>query len=120
MTTDTGVIADMTITETTPAPFTDLPIAASCVTEAPVHTATTGTLPTADLLLTATPPKMTADPDITPDIASTNQPEDHWQQHRHHLANMRTGNRNINRLLLMIHLWNITAQTTVKLTLKMI
>ena len=119
VTTDTGVIANMTTTGTAPVPSTGLSITAPHITGAPVHTATAGTLPTADLLPTATPPETTADLDIAPDNASTNKPEDH-QQHRHHLANMKTGNRSINRSPLMIHPQNITAQTTVKLTLKMI
>ena len=120
VTIDTGVIVDMTTTGTAPIPSTDLPIAAPHTTGAPVHTATIGTLPTADLLLAITSPEMTADLDIVPDNASTNQPEDPQQLHRHHLANMKTENRNINRSLLMIHHWNITAQMKVKPIPKMI
>ena len=61
VTTDTGVIADMTTAGTAPVPSTDPPIAAPCVTGAPVHTTTIETLLTADLLLAITPPEMTAD-----------------------------------------------------------
>ena len=110
----------MTTAGTTPVPSTGLPIAAPHATGAPVHTATIGTLPTADLLLIVTSPGMTADLDIAPDNASTNQPEDPQQLHRHHLANMKTENRNINRSLLMIHHLNITAQTKVKPLLRTI
>ena len=120
VTTDTEVIANMTTTGTTPVPSTDLPIAAPCVTGSPVYTTTTGTLPTADLLFTTTPPKMTAGLNIAPDDANTNKPKDHQQQHRHHLTTMKTRNRNINRLPLTIHPQNITAQMKVRLTPKMI
>ena len=40
---------------------------------------------------------MTADLDIAPDTANTNQPEDQQQQHRHHLGNMKIRNKNINK-----------------------
>ena len=103
MTIDIGVIVDMTTAGTAPVPSTDLPIAAPHTTGAPVHTTTIGTLPTAELLLAVTPPEMTADPDMVPDNASTNQPEDPQQLHRHHLTNIKTENKNINRSLLMIH-----------------
>ena len=93
VTTGTGVIADMTTAGTTPDPSIDLPVTAPHVTGAPAHTATTETLPTADLLPAATPPETTADLDIASDNANTNQPEDHQQQHRHHLRNMKTRNK---------------------------
>ena len=76
-------------------PSIDLPVIAPHVIRAPAHIATAETLSTADLLAT-TPPEMTADLDITPNTANTNQPEDHQQQHRHHLGNMKTGNKNKN------------------------
>ena len=120
VTTDTGVIADMTTAGTVPDPSIDLPDAAPCITGAPVHTTTAETLPTADLLPTITPPKTTADLNITPDNATTNQPKDHPQQHRHHLENMKTRNKNINKSQLTTHHWNITAQMKVKLTPRMI
>ena len=120
MTTDTGVIADMTTTGTAPVPSTDLPIVAPHVTGAPVHIATAETLPTADLLLTTTPPGIIAGPDIAPDNANTNQPEDQQQQHRHHLKNMKTRNKDITKSQLMTNHQNITAQMKVKPTLKMI
>ena len=118
VTTDTGVIADMTTAGITPDPSIDLPVTAPHVTGAPAHTTTTETLPTTDLLLTATPPEITADLDIAPDNANTNQPKDHDEQHRHHLR--KTKNKNINRSPLTIHPQNITAQMKVKLTLRMI
>ena len=120
MTTDTGVIAHMTTVGTIPDPSIDLPVTAPHITGAPVHTATTETLPTADLLPAITPPETTANLDITPDNATTNQPEDHPQQHRHHLKNMKTRNKNINKSQLLTHHWNITAQMKVKLTPRMI
>ena len=119
-TTGTGVIAVMTTAGTAPVPSTDPPVTAPPITGAPVHTATVETLPTADLLLAITPPKTTADLSTAPDNASTNLSKDHQMQHRHHLLNMKTGDRNINRSLLMIHPQNIIVQMTVKLTLKMI
>ena len=120
VTTDTGVIADMTTTGTIPDPSIDLPVTAPCITGAPVYTTTADTPPTADCLPTVTPPKMTADLDITPDNATTNQPKDHPQQHRHHLENMKTRNKNINKSQLVTHHQNITAQMKVKLILRMI
>ena len=74
----------MSITGTAQDPSIDLPITAPHVIEAPVHIATTETPPTPDLLA-ATPPGITADPGITPNITTTNQPKDHQQQHEHHL-----------------------------------
>ena len=114
ITTDIGVIACMNTTGTVPDPSIDLPVTAPCIIGASVHTTTAETLPTADLLLTAIPPKMIADLNIAPDNANTNQPEDHQQQHRHHLGNMKTRNKKINKSSLMIHPQNITAQMKVK------
>ena len=120
VTTDIGAIANTNTAGTIPDPSIDLPIAAPHITGAPVHTTTAETLPTADLLLLAMiSPEMTADLDIAPDNANTDQPEDHQQQHRHHPENMKTRNRNINKSPLMIHLPNITAQTKVKVTPRM-
>ena len=120
VTTDTGAIANMTTAGTTQVSSIDPPVAAPHITGAPVHTTTTGTLPTVDLLLAATPPEMTAGLNIAPDNANTNKPEAPQQHHKHHLTNMKTRNRNLNRLPLTIHPRNNTAQTKVKPTLKMI
>ena len=100
-------------------PSIDLPIAAPHVIGAPVHIATAETLHTPDLLA-AIPPEMTADLDITPNTANTNQPKDHQQQHKHHLKNMKTRNKNIYKLSLIIHHQTITVQMKVKATLRMI
>ena len=94
-------------------------VAAPCIIGVPVHIATTGTLPTPDLL-TATPPGMTADPGITPNISNTNQPEDHHHQHEHHLENTKTRDRNINKFPLTILPQTITVQMKVKVTQRMI
>ena len=119
VTTVIGAIANMNTAGTIQDPSIDLPIAAPCVIGAPVHIATAETLPTADLLATI-PPEMTADLNITPNTANTNQPEDHQQQHRHYLGNMKTGNKNKNKSSLMIHHQNITVQMKVKATQRMI
>ena len=100
-------------------PSIDLPITAPCIIGAPVHITTAETLPTPDLLATI-PPETTADLGITPNIANTNQPEDHHQQHKHHLENMKTRNKIINKLSLMIHHQTTTVQTKVKVTQRMI
>ena len=120
ITTDTGVLADMNTAGTAPGHSIGPPIAAHHAIGAPACTATTETFPTTDHLLTAISPKMIADLDIAPDTANTNQPKDHQQQHRHHLRNMKIGNKNINKSPLTIHPQNITAQMKVKLTLRMI
>ena len=120
VTTDTGVTANMNTAGTTPGHSIGLPIAAHHVIGAPAYTASAETLPIIDHLLAAIYPEMIADLDIAPDTTNTNQPEDHQQQHRHHLENMKIRNKNIDKSPLTIHPWNITAQTTVKLTLRMI
>ena len=120
VTTDIGVTAAMNTAGTTPGHSIGLPAVAYCIIGAPVHTATTEILPTVDHLLTTISPKMIADPDIAPDTANTNQPEDHHQQHRYHLGNIKIRNKSINKSPLMILLRNIIAQTKVKLTLRMI
>ena len=112
-------IADISTAGTTQDPSIDLPIAAPCIIGAPVHIATTETLPTPDLL-TAIPQETTADLGITPNTANTDQPEDHQQQHEHHLEDMKTRNKNINKLSLTIHHQTITAQMKVKVTQRMI
>ena len=113
-------IANMSTTGTTQDPSIDLPVAAPRVIGVPVHIATAETLPTPDLL-TATPPGMTADPGITPNITNTNQPEDHQQQqHEHHLKNTKTRDRNINKFSLTILPQTITVQMKVKATQRMI
>ena len=61
-------------------PSRDLPVTAPHEIGAPVYITTAETLPTADLLATI-PPEMTADLNITPNTANTNQPKDHQQQH---------------------------------------
>ena len=90
-------IANMSIAGTAQDPSIDLPVAAPHIIEAPGHIATAETLPTPDLL-TATPPGMTADPGITPNITNTNWPEVHHQQHEHHLETTKTRDRNIKKL----------------------
>ena len=112
-------IANMSITGTTQDPSIDLPIAASHVIEAPVHIATAETLPTPDLLAT-TPPGMTADPGITPNIANTNQPKAHHLQHEHHLETMKTRDKNLNKFPLMILSQTITVWMKLKATQRMI
>ena len=112
-------IANMSTTGTTQDPSIDLPIAAPHIIGDPVHIATTETVPTPDLLAII-PPEMTGDLGITPNTTNTNQPEDHQQQHKHHLKNMKTGNKNINKLSLMIHHQTITVQMKVKATQRMI
>ena len=109
----------MSIAGTAQDPSTDLPITASHVIGAPVHIATAETLPTPDLL-TAIPPEMTADLNITLNTTNTNQPKDHQQQHEHHLGNMKTRSKNINKSSLMIHHQTITVQMKVKVTQRMI
>ena len=109
----------MSTTGTSQDPSIDLPITAPHVIEAPVCTTTTETLPTPDLLTTI-PPEMTADLGITPNTANTNQPEDHQQQHEHHLENVKTRNKNINKLLLTIHHQTITVHMKVTVTWRMI
>ena len=115
-----GVTADMNTAGTTPGHSIGLPIAAHHIIGAPAHTATAETLPTIDHLLAAISPEMIADLNIAPDTANTNQPKDHQQQHKHHRENMKISNKNINKSPLTIHPRNITAQTTVKPTLRMI
>ena len=109
----------MNTTGTAQDPSIDLPITAHYILGAPVHIATAETLPTPDLL-TAIPPEMTADLNITPNTAHTNQPEDHHQQHEQHLENMKTRNNNINKSSLTIHHQTITVQMKVKATQRMI
>ena len=100
-------------------PSIDLPVAAPCIIGAPVHIATAETLPTPDLLA-AIPLETTADLGITPNTTNINQPEDQQQQHEHHLKNMKTRNRNINKLSLTIHPQTITVWMKVKVTQRMI
>ena len=114
-----GAIANMNTAGTAQDPSTDLPIAAPCIIGAPVHITTAERLPTPDLLTTI-PPEMTADLGITPNTTNTNQPEDQQQQHKHHLKNMKTRNKDINKLSLMIHHQTITVQMKVKAIWRMI
>ena len=112
-------VADMSTTGTTQDPPIDIPIAAPHTIEAPAHIAIVETLPTPDLLA-ATLPGTTADPGITPNAATTNQPKDHHQQHRHHPKNMRTRDRNLNKFPLKILSQINTVRRKVKVTQKMI
>ena len=112
-------IANMSTAGTTQDPSIDLPVTAPHIIGAPVHIATTETLPTPDLLAEI-PPETTADLCITPNTANTNQPEDHQQQHDHHLKNAKTRNKNINKLSLMIHHQTTTVLMKVKATWRMI
>ena len=88
ITMDTGVTANMNTAGITLGHSIGPPTTAHCITGAPAQTTTADTLPTIDHLLAAIPPKMIADLAIAPDTTNTNQPEDHHQQHRHHLGNM--------------------------------
>ena len=85
-------VAIMSTTRTAQDPPIYIPIAALHVIEAPAHITIAGTLPTPNLLA-ATPPGTTAEPGITPNTTTTNQPEDHHQQHKHHLENTKTRDR---------------------------
>ena len=118
ITTATGVVATTTLIEVDPDHSTDLPIATSHMIEAPVPIATIARHPTADLLLTGIPPKMTADLNIDVGNNTTNQPKDLHPLHTHHPGNLRTGN--INRSQLMTHHQNTIAQTTMTVTPMMI
>ena len=100
-------------------PPIDIPVAAPHAIEAPAHIAIVETLHTEDLLAT-TLLGMTTDPGITPNTTTTNQPEDHLQQHRHHPENMRTRDRNLNKFPLMILSQIITVRRKVKATQRMI
>ena len=68
-------IPNMSTAGTTQDPFIDLPVTAPHIIGAPVHIASTETLPTPDRLATI-PPETTADLGITPNTANTNQPKD--------------------------------------------
>ena len=109
----------MSTTGTTQDPSIDLPVTGPHIIGAPVHIATAETLPTPDLLATI-PLEMTADLSITPNTTNINQPKDHHQQHEHHLKNTKTGNKNINKLSLMIHHQTITVWMKVNVTQRMI
>ena len=112
-------VANMSTAGTAQDPPIDIPIAAPHAIEAPAHITIVETLPTPDLLA-AIPPGTTADPGITPNTTTTNQPKDHHQQHRHHPKNMRTRDRNLNKFPLMILSQIITVQRKVKVTQRMI
>ena len=112
-------VANMSTTGTTQEPPIDIPITAPHAIEAPAHITIVETLPTPDLLA-ATLPGMTADPGITPNTATTNQPKDHHQQHRHHPENTRTRERNLNTFPLTILSQIITVWRKVKATQRMI
>ena len=118
ITTAIGVVATTTLIEVNPDHSTDLPIAISHVIEAPVPTAAIATHPTADLLLTGIPPKMTADLNIDLGNNAINQPKDLHPLHTHHPGNLRTGN--INRSQSTTHHQNTIAQATMTVTPMMI
>ena len=109
----------MSTAGTTQDPPIDIPIAAPRVIEAPAHIAIVETPPTPGLL-TATPPGTTADPGITPNTTTTNQPEDHHQQHKHHLESTKTRDRNLNKFPSTILSQTITVWMKVKATQRMI
>ena len=112
-------VADMSTTGTAQDPPIDIPIAAPHAIEAPDHIAIIETLPTPDLLA-ATLLGTTADPGITPNTTTTNQPKDQLPQHRHHAKNMRTRDRNLNKFPLTILSQIFTVWRKVKATQRMI
>ena len=118
ITTAIGVVAARTLTEVTPDHSTDLPIATSHVTGALVPTIAIATPLTKDLHPIGTLPEMIADLNIGPGNNITNQTEDLYQPHRHHLGNSRT--KGTNRSQLMTHHQSTTAQMTMKVTQMMI
>ena len=118
ITTAIGVVATRTLVEVTPDHSTDLPIATSHMTEAPVPTTAITIHLTADPRLTGTPPGMTADLDIGPGNCITNLTEVLHPLHGHHLGNIRT--RDTNKSQLTTHHQNATAQMTMTATQMMI
>ena len=118
VTTAIGVVATRTLIEVTPDHSTDLPIATSHTTEAPVPTTTIRIHLTADPHLIGTLPEMTADPNIGPGNHITNQTEVLHPLHGHHLGNTRT--KDTNKSQLTTHHWNTTAQMTMTVTQMMI
>ena len=118
MTTDTGVVAAMTLIEVAPDHSIDLPITVFHITEALVPTTTAVTCLTTDLHLIGIPSEMTADLNINPGNNTTDQPRDLHPLHRHHLGNIRT--RDTNRSQLMTHHQSTTAQMTMKATQRVI
>ena len=118
ITTAIGVAAARTLIEVSPDPSTDLPVATSHVTEAPVPTAAITIHLTTDPHLTGTLPKMTADLDIGPGNHITNQTEVLHPLHRHHLGN--TGIKDTNKSQLTAHHQNTTALMTMTATQMMI
>ena len=94
ITTAIGVVVTRTLVEVTPDHSTDLPIATSHMTEAPVPTTAIMTHPTADPHLTETLPEMTADLNIGPGNIITNQTKDLHPLHGHHPGNTRTKDTN--------------------------
>ena len=118
ITTAIGVVAARTLIEVTPDHSTDLPIATSYVTEAPVPTAAIAIRLTTDPHLTGTLPEMTADLNIGPGNYITNQIEVLHPLHRHHLGNTRT--KDTNKSQLMTQHQNTTAHMTMTVTQMMI
>ena len=118
VTTDIGVAAARTTAEVTPDHSTDLPTIVSCITGAPVPTATAMTHLTADLHLIGILPKMTADLDINPTSNTTDWPADPHPLCKHQLGNIRT--RDTSKLLSMTHHWSTTAQMIMTVIQRMI
>ena len=118
ITTAIGVVATRTLIEGAPDHSTDLPVATSHMTEAPVPTAAVAIHLTADPHLTGTLPKMTADLDIGPGNHMTNQTEVLHPLHRHCLGNTRT--KDTNKSQLTTHRQNTTAQMTMTATQMML
>ena len=94
ITTVIGVVVTRTLIEVNPDHSTDLPVATSHMTEAPVPTTAIAIHPTTDPHLTGTLPEMTADLDIGPGNCITNQTEDLHPLHGYHLGNIRTKDTN--------------------------
>ena len=115
VTTTIGAVAAMTLVEVALGHFTNLLIATSHVTEAPVPTAAIVIHPTADPHLTGTLPEMTADPAIGPGNINTNQTEALHPLHGHHPGNIRT--EDTNKSQSTTHHRNTIAQMTTTVTL---
>ena len=114
---DIGVTAILTSAGVIPDHFIDLHIIAPHTTEAQVHTGTTVTHHIADPHPVEIFPEMTANLDHTnPTNNSTNQHKDLLQAQKQHLGKIKT--EDTNRLQLMIHPQNTTAQMIKIVTLR--
>ena len=118
ITIDIEVTVDMNITKTAPGHSTDPPITATLTIGAPAHIATEEIHLIENLPLTTTLLKMTAYLNIAQRDTTTNQPRNLHLHHRHHPRDMGTGDTN--KSLSITHHWNITVQTKVQATLRMI